>query len=202
MPTPSWTFSYNMAQTPEQNGFTRLNQSPPMPVINLVTGGNPANRRIEVTTIAANPDQGIQANDIVFLINNIPNFDVAIGMTAEALLSVSGVGDVGFEARFIGIAISVSIFQDRVRLEAPWLSTVPTYIEAPTLPNDVNVLWRTTFDGADARIYRAGVLALGPVAIPLRVAALPQSNFMFWFENGGTGIIKAMNFFIGGAVVP
>lgn len=202
MPTPNWSYAYQTSQTPEANGFTRLNQTPPMPVVTLVTGGSPAQRRIEVTTIPNDPDTGQQANDIVFLINNVPSFDVSRGMTAEAMLNVSGAGDVGFEARFIGVALSVCVFQNRVTLEAPWKPDLPTYFEAATANNNADLLWRTTFDGANAMIYRAGVAVLGPIPIPLRIAALPQANFMFWFEGGGVGIIKQMNFFIGGAVVP
>lgn len=193
MPTPSWSFTYNMAQTPEANGFTRLIHSPD-PIITLVTSGTPANRRIEVNT-----DGG---GDLICLINNVPSFSVANGMTAEALINVAGAGDVGFEARFIGLAISVSIFSGKVRLEIPFSQTTPTYVEAATAANNADILWRTTFDGSNARIYRAGVLVLGPVSMIVKVGEMPQANFMFWFEGGGTGIIKSMNFFIGGPVVP
>lgn len=193
MPTPTWSYSYNISQTPEANGFTRINQSLPAPTVLLQMTGTTANRRIQVTSIAGE-------GDLLFLINDVPSFDAGRGMTAEGLINVSGPGDVGFEARFIHFAASVSIFTDKVRLERPWSQETPSYVEALTPSNNADILWRTTFDGSNVRIYRAGALVL---TVPSgQIAGLPLPSFMFWFEGGGVGIIKSMNFYIGGAVAP
>lgn len=190
MPDPVWSFQYSLTQTPEQQGFSRVFNSGVEPAITLVTGGSPANRRIQVNT-----DNG---GDVSFITSNIPSFNSAVGFTSEALVNVSGAGDAGFEARFVELFCAINIFQDRVYLERGDDS-----VEVATPSNAADILWRLTFDGTNVRVYRAGSLVIGPVA-PKFFELLDRSfqKFQFWAEGGGTVIFKQMKYYIAGAVVP
>lgn len=190
MADPVWSFQYATTQTPEAQGFTRLFNSGVEPVITLVTGGSPANRRIEVNMA--------NGGDVSFITSNIPAFNAAVGFTAEAVCNVSGSGDAGFEARFTTLYAALQIYQDRVFLDRGENS-----IEVLTAANNADILWRMTFDGTNIRVYRAGVLVIGPV--PPRVFAVEDrtfQKFQFWAEGGGTVIFKTMKYYIAGAVAP
>lgn len=188
MPDPNWSVQYTTNQTPEQQGFTRKFNSGIEPSIVLVTGGNPSLRRIEVNT-----DNG---GDVAFLTTNVPAFNSTVGFTAEMLVSVVGPGDAGFEATFLDMFVGLNIFQNKAVLERLSLGS----IEVATPPNNVEVLWRATFDGSMIRIYRAGALVIGPVTPAF--SNPPFQQFQFWAEGGGTVVFKTMKYYIAGAVEP
>lgn len=188
MPDPNWSVQYVTNQSPEQQGFTRRFNSGIEPVITLVTGGNPGQRRIEVNT-----DNG---GDVSFITTNVPAFNSEVGFTAEMLISVNGPGDAGLEATFLDMFVGVNIFQNSVILERLGLGAV--IVSTP--PNNTEILWRTTFDGQFIRVYRAGQLVIGPIAPILHNS--PFQQFQFWAEGGGTVVFKTMKYFIAGAVEP
>src|SRR6266705_5828429 len=179
MADPVWTFTYSMNQTPEGNGFTRVIHAPD-PVVTLVTGGAPANRRIEVDTSAG--------GDISFLISTVPALDDVVGMTAEALCNVSGPGDVGFESTFLTLDVQLIILEPSATL----LLVGQPGITVATASNNADILWRITYGGAldqNIRVYRAGILTIGPQAPVFQTN--PFQQFQFFVEGGSVGIFKS-----------
>lgn len=187
MPTPNWSFSYAMAQTPEQNGFTRFIHEP-TPSVVLTQSGTPSNRRITVDTSGG--------GDISFLTSNIPSLNSAIGMTAEALCNVSGPGDLGFEGTFLDLDVQLLIYATKVQL----ITGGGPVAEVATASNSVDTLWRLTYGNNAINVYRAGALVIGP-QVPILYTS-PFQRFQFFVEGGSVGIFKSMNYFLGGPVVP
>jgi hypothetical protein len=187
MPDPIWSFTYNVSASPEAQGFTRFIHEP-APTITIQTTGPSANRRVQVNTDAG--------GDVSFLTSNVPALNSTAGFTAEALMSVNGVGNGGFEATFLDKDVQVLIYQTKAQI----LLNTGVAGEVITASNASDTLWRATFDGTHIRLYRAGVLVLGPL-LPT-VYTSPYQRFQFWAEGGGTVIVKAMKYFIAGAVVP
>ena len=190
MPDPVWTSSYNYAQSPEQNGFTRTLYNDP--VVTEITSGNPANRRVEI-----NSNNG----DVVFLTSSVPSLDSSVGATAEAVVNVSGAGDAGFELTFLNMGTLIQVLQNSILLS--FCNDFGGYQEFlfSTSPNNVDITIRFTVDGSrQARLYRNTVLIDGPRTIP--VCIKPFQRVLWWGESGGTQIFKGMKYYIGGAVVP
>lgn len=192
MPDPVWTQQYNLQQTPEQNGFTRTLSG--SPTVTTQTSGPAANRRVEV-----NSNNG----DCVFLTSQVPALDATVGATAESVCSCSGAGNAGFELTFLSRAFLVMVFENRIdvticRDGAPQPSDEQSI---PTASNGSNITLRFTTDGSsNLRVYRNGVLILGPTPLPACVK--PFQRVLWWGEAGGTQIFRAFRYYIGGAVEP
>ena len=199
MPDPAWTEDYNINNSPEENGFTRILTG--SPTILEQTTGNPNDRRLEITS-----DNG----EAVFTTSSVPSLDMTVGATLEAVGLVSGVGDAGFELTFLDLAILVNVMENSVNLSIPPGTDAPggagnfvdgQEIVIATAPNNVKTTWRVTIDSArDWRVYRDVVLVAGPIATHFIVK--PFQRILFWGEGGGTQSFYDMKYFIGGSVVP
>jgi hypothetical protein len=195
MPDPVWSSQYNYGQTPENNGFTRELYGSAS--LNLVTGGQAANRRVEVTS---QPGGGY-----VFTTSNVPSLDGTIGATGEAVCNPgSGAGHCGFEMTFLDRAVFVQIFADRVEVEC--CGDPPNqhvYLTVQTASNVSDLTWRFTYAAGQFKVYRSGVL-VADVAAP--VCAKPFQRFLWWAEGSGSGVstqtFRALRLYTGGAVQP
>lgn len=194
MPQVPWTFQYNYQHDPEWNRFTRIPYG--NPVVNAVTTGQ---RRVEVSC----PEY---KDNIVFLSSDVPALDVALGITAEMMVNVSGPfadGNAGIEATFLPFAIAMQVRPNEVEFYSGGDGTNSVRIIVPTAPNNSDILWRITIDSNRIiNIYRAGILVIGPVVIPSGGQPFPFQRFLWWVENGATATFKQMNYYQGGAVAP
>jgi hypothetical protein len=181
---PSWSFTYNLASTPEANGFTRTLSG--SPAVTTQTTGPAANRRVEINSTNGS---------CVFLTSSVPSLDPNVGATAEATVSVTGAGDAGFELTFLDRHIGIQVYMDKITVTTP--DGLPDH-EFPTVSNATDTVVRLTYspDGT-ARVYRNGVL-LATLAIP----STPHSfqRVLWWGEGGGVQIVRSLKFFIGGPV--
>lgn len=186
MPDPVWTNDYSMNQTPEQNGFTRRLYNSPS--IQTVTGGNPAQRRIEI---------GSTGGDAVFELSNVPSLQLSNGATIEVLCSCTGAGDAGFELTFINTHFGIQVYQTAISVLVN--DGQGEHIVA-TASNSADTRIRATVasDGT-LNVYRNGSL-IDTRTMPADVHALP--SVLFWGEGGGTQIFRQMRFYLGGPVVP
>lgn len=188
---PNWSTQYSFSQTPEQNGFTRILYG--SPVVTLVTGGQAANRRIELNT--AN-------GDVVFLLSTTPALNnKTLGATVEVVVAVTGSGNAGYELTFQTNHFGVQVYTDRITVvvndgngpvecAVGLLNILDTTVRATVTP-----------EGADGvlRVYRNGLLVYTKALVP---SDQPLPRVLFWGEEGGTQIIRAMKFYIGGPVAP
>ncbi len=187
----NWTAQYNFTNTPEANGFTRLLVGDG--AINLQTTGPPSGRNISVVT---GPDgQGVLTT------SQIPAFDDSLGATGEAIVSVNGAGDAGFEIDLLHQSIAIQVFQDSLMvtyLTSPTSSANPTFA---TASNTTPTTWRMTISGSrELNVYRNAVLIAGPIT--LVSVPLPFQKFLWWGEAGGTFVFTEMAYYIGGPVAP
>lgn len=191
MPDPVWTQQYAFNQSPEGNGFTR--QLYNSPVVNEVTGGNPANRRVEIDSTNG---------DAVFLTSAVPSLDSTVGATIEMTVAVSGNenGNAGFELTFLDRAVLVMIFPNKIGL------TVAQDVgqfdqEIATASNAADTEIRVTFDATKAlRVYRNDVLIAGPIST--QTAVKPFQRVLWWCEAGALATFRVMRYYLGGAVIP
>lgn len=186
MPDPVWSAQYSTNQSPEQNGFTRRLYN--SPTVNEVTGGNPANRRLELVTTNG---------DAVFELTSVPALNLSNGATAEVIASSSGPGHAGFELTFNQTNFGVHIYPNSIAVVVS--DGLGEHVVA-TAANTSDVTVRATVSSdSTLRVYRAGVLIETRV-MPPDPHNLPSA--LFWGEGGGTQIFKAMRFYIGGPVAP
>ena len=186
MADPVWTNQYALNQTPEQNGFTRVLYS--SPVVNAVTTGTPANRRVEITS---------STGDAVFVLSNVPSLDISNGATIETTLSCSGSGDAGFELTFQTTHFGIQVYQNSVTVVVA--DGLPEHT-IDTSSNSSDTIIRATVSSDNTlRVYRAGVL-VDTRSMPLDNHPLPR--VLWWGEAGGTQIFRALKYYVGGAVAP
>jgi len=191
MADPIWTANYSLAQTPEQNGFTRTLYGEP--IVTLTTSGPTANRKVVVDSTSG---------DCVFTTSQVPTLDSTVGATLEFITSQNGGGDVGCELTFVNKAFGVEVYDNNVIARicqdaAPGELTV----DVPTSGNGSDTTWRVTIDdSAQFRLYRNTALTIGPTGIPECIK--PFQRVLWWKEGGGTGIFKKMAYYLGGAVAP
>ena len=191
MPDPNWTLNASFSQTPESNGFTRETYG--APVINQVTTGPQANRRVEVNT---------DAGGVVWKTSQVPSLDPAIGCTLEYVCSCSGAGNAGIELTFLSRAVMVQVYQNKI-VSILASDGIPQQVitEAATASNASDTTVRVTFDSSNnIRVYRNGTLIIGPVAVP--VCVKPFQRILWWAEEGGTQIFKQVKAWLGGAMAP
>jgi hypothetical protein len=184
VPDPTWTSQYNLAQTPEANGFTRTLYD--NPVVNAVTGGSPANRRVEINS---------DAGSCVFVTSAVPSLDGDTGVTAEVVVASSGSGNAGFEVTFLDRAIGVQVYADRITV-ADGLNEPASF---PTAANTANTTVRLTYQSGTARVYRNGTL-LATLTPPF--LGMPFQRVLWWGEEGGTQVWRALRYWSGGAMAP
>src|SRR5574341_700713 len=108
MPDPVWSAQYQMNQAPEANGFTRVLYGAPL--VTEVTGGSPAQRRVEIAS---------DAGSAVFVTSSVPSLDDTIGVTAELVARSGAPGNVGFECTFLDRALGVRMYADRIFVDIP-----------------------------------------------------------------------------------
>ena len=191
MPDPAWSFQASFSQLPEANGFTRELYG--SPVINAVTTGPQANRRLEVNT-----DNG----GVVFFTTQIPSLSTVSGCTMEFVCSCNGIGNAGIELTFLDRVVTVQVYQNKVQLRMV-SDGIPQEVvnEANTAANTSDTTFRVTFDDQNkARVYRNGTIILGPTDVPTCVK--PFQRVLWWAEEGGTQIFKQIRFWLGGAMIP
>ena len=191
MPDPAWTAQYNFAQTPEGNGFTRQLHNDP--IVTLIQGGNPANRRVDVDSTNG---------DAVFLTSQVPSLDSTIGATIEMTVAVSGAadGNAGFELTFLDRAVLVMVFPNKIGLTVAQ-DAGQFDQEIPTASNSGDTEIRVTFDATKAlRVYRNDVLIAGPIST--QTAVKPFQRVLWWCEAGAIATFRVMRYYLGGAVVP
>jgi len=192
MPDPAWTAQYNLAQTPEGNGFTRRDYN--SPVVTLTTGGQPANRKVVIDSTNG---------DTVYTTSNVPSLDSGVGATAEMMVSVTGAveGDAGIELTFLDRAVLVQIYPNKIVTSICNDLTGNVEQTFPTASNGTDTLIRVTFDATkNLRVYRAGVLLAGPLSTAGCVK--PFQRVLWWGESGAIATFKQFKYYIGGAVVP
>lgn len=187
MADPVWSGQYNYAQTPEQNGFTRVLYN--APVITLVTGGTPASRRVEVTS---------NAGDAVFQTTSVPALSVANGATVQIQVQVSGAGDAGYELTFQQLVFQVQVYANRVTV------TVPDGTGEHQVDSNDNsaatVTVRSTVDATGVlRTYRNTVL-IDTRQLPANTQ--PFQRVLWWGEGGGLQTFRQMAYYTGGPVAP
>jgi hypothetical protein len=197
MPDPVWTMQYMMNQTPEGNGFTRAYDYPIAAAVNAVTGGSPANRRVEIDARAGN-DCGI-----VFLTSTIPSLDFTKGATLETIVNVSGDanGDAGMELTFLSYAVLLMIHPNKACVYSPEGDdgTPGFEVAVNTDSNNADLKWRITFDtDHNVRVYRDSALLIGPLAAP--IVTKPFQRVLWWAESGVLAVWRAFRFYVGGAV--
>lgn len=183
MPDPVWSSQYNYGSTPEQNNFTRVQYQ--TPVLTLQQTGPGANRRVELNT---------NGGSMVFVASSVPNILENVGATAEMICSTNGAGDVGFELRLLQHVFGIRVYVDRIFVDVPGAIT-----EHLTASNAADVTIRITYGAGTMSLYRNGVLVVTR-AIPQVINA--SQSFMFWGEEGGTQIFRAMKLYLGGPVAP
>lgn len=190
MPNPNWTAEYAFNALPEANGFTR--EVVGAPVQTIVTSGSPANRRVELQS-----DQG----SVIFHGAGIPLNEV-VGATMECIVNVTGVGDAGFELTFLERHIGIQIYASRVTVTLPD-GQEPHEILTPS--NGSNTTFRATLiriaGVATLNLHRAGApVPIGTFIVPAYSHASPR--VLFWGEEGGTQIFRALRYWLGGAMAP
>ena len=191
MPDPNWSTQFNFSQTPETNGFTR--QVYGTPVIQEVTSGSQANRRVEINT---------DAGSVVWGTTQVPSLDPTIGCTLEYVCNCTGTGNAGIELTFLSRVVAVQVYAAEVRFY-----TVQDGVEPPpptivlTTANSANTTIRVTFDSSNnVRVYRNGTLIIGPQAVP--VAVKPFQRVLWWAEEGGVQTFRTIKVWLGGAMAP
>lgn len=190
MADPVWTAQYNYSQTPETNGFSRTLYK--TPVVTVVTSGPVANRRVEINSASG---------DVVFITSNVPSLDPSIGATAEAVVSVTGPGDAGFELTFLTRALMLQVYATGVGLTVCDDIGGEKHYRVKTAPNNVDTKFRMTLDGSNnVHVYREGSGVIGPVSA--EQCEKPFQRVLWWGESSGTQTFKAMKYYIGGAVAP
>jgi hypothetical protein len=191
MPDPVWTAQYNFANTPENNGFTRIVTG--NPIITLTTGGPTANRKVTIDSTNG---------EVFFVTSNIPSFNSEVGVTCECSVSSNGVGDAGFEVTFLDLAFGLNVYSNSVLLTLcadPPNSFQEVVINTP--PNTSQTLFRVIIDSSKKiSIYRVGVLITGPHQ--MLPCIKPFQRFLWWSEGGGTQVFNGMKYYLGGAVAP
>ena len=197
MPDPVWTMRYQMNQTPEGNGFTRSFDYTLQAIVTEVTGGSPANRRVELDARA-----GLDCG-VVFLTSTVPSLDFTQGATAETIVNVSGDsnGNAGIELTFLSYAVALQVYPGKVKLYAPGDGNPDPSVDVtvPTASNNADIKWRITFDTLhQVHIYRDDLLVIGPVVVPIVVK--PFQRVLWWAEGGVLTIWRAFRFYVGGAV--
>lgn len=188
---PVWSFQYDGSKLPEANGFTRVLYN--TPGITITTNGPAAGRGVRVDSTAG---------DVVFLFSNVPSLSLALGATAELTCAVSGSvnGDCGFQVGFANRAIQIQIYPSRIVATNGDQSSL--WVEVPTADNGAGTIWRFTIDsGANIRIYRNGVLVIGPVLVP-SIISNQNPDFMWWCESGAICNVTTVKFYLGGPVAP
>jgi len=192
MPDPVWTASYNFAQTPEGNGFTRTLYN--SPVVTLTTSGSPANRKVVVDSTNG---------DVVFLTSAVPSLDSGVGATAEFQVAVTGAaeGDAGVELTFLDRAVLVQVYPNKI-VTSICNDLIGNQEQTfATASNGTDTLVRITFDATkNLRVYRAGTLVAGPLSTDNCVK--PFQRVLWWAESGAVATFKIFRYYIGGAVVP
>ncbi len=197
MPDPSWTMQYLMNQTPEGNGFTRQFCYSQQAIVTEVTGGNPADRRVEIDATAG-PQAGV-----VFATSQVPSLDSSIGITAEMIVNVSGDpnGDAGIELTFLDYALLLCIYPNKLNVYCGGDGQNSINTDVPTPPNNVDTLWRILFyPNHTMEVYRAGILVYGPVLMP--ISTMAYQRVLWWAESGALAVFKAFRYYLGGAVIP
>lgn len=185
-----WTQTYNWAQSPEGNSFTRTYYG--SPVVNEVTGGPPSGRKVEIDSTNGSA---------VFLTSQVPTLDPTVGTTTEMRVAVTGAGDAGCEMTFLSRVVSLQVFANSVNLYAPQNVGDGVNITVPTASNGAATLFRFTFDpNSQARVYREGVLVIGPVTIG--AVTQPFQRVLWYGEGGGTQTFNVLRYYSGGAVAP
>lgn len=187
---PNWSAAYNFANSPEQNGFTRVLYG--TPTVNTVTSGQAANRRIEL---------GTTGGDCIFLLSSVPSLSLAQGATAEAVVSCSGAGDAGFELTFQGNNAAVQIYTNKITVTVN--DGFGEHVCADGLSNATDTTVRITITQdtqfGTVRVYRNTALV---ATVPMSPSDQPQPRVLFWGESGGTQIFRQMKYYLGGAVAP
>ncbi len=187
MADPNWTAQYSMAQTPEQNGFTRVLYGDP--VVTLVTSGSPANRLISLNTTNG---------DAVFILSSVPSLNLTVGATIEVTTNCSGAGDAGFELTFSGNFFGIQIYESKITV---YVNDGQEPHEFTTASNASNTIVRATVSSDKTlRVYRNGTL-IDTRTMP-DVTEQPLPRVLFWGEGGGTQVFKAMKYYIGGPFAP
>lgn len=190
MPDPVWTDQYNFSNTPEQNGFTRSPYHGGSPVVNEITTGALASRRVEM--IGTDRRHGI-----VFETSNVPALNIVNGVTLECVASVSGEGSGGMEITLLDYVILVDVYVNHVYVNCPGLPRV----ETPTDSNAVDTLFRLLLKSDhSAELYRNGALIYGPQALP--GYSRPYQRILWWQEGISTVTFKALRYWSGGAMPP
>lgn len=189
MPDPVWTFQYNFGQTPENNGFTRDNYGA---TVNTVTGGQTANRRVEIT--GTSPSVGC-----AFLTSTIPSLDPNIGVTVEGIMQVTG-GQAGLEMTFLNYAVTLDLLPASLQLRAVG-DAGTELVEVATPSNSGQTTIRITFSpDRSVRVYRNGTL-LGTIPTAPTLT-MPFQRVLWWGEGQGTQTFRALRTYLGGAVAP
>ncbi len=194
MPDPVWTSTYNYSQTPEANGFTRTLYD--NPVVNTVTGGAAAQRRVEV-----NSNNG----SAVFLTSNVPSLAEANGCTAEMVVANSGPGDAGFEVTFLNHVFGVRVYTDKVMIDSVTNDPSVTEVAVAASVGDRTLRVTLTPDTPDPTTNRTLRVYLNGALIHTSVLNRRDSafqRFLWWGEEGGTQIFRQMKLYIGGPVAP
>jgi len=184
MADPVWTNQYNLAQTPEQNGFTRNLYG--NPTINAITSGTPANRRVELTT-----DQG----GVAFVTSSVPSLNDAVGATAEVLIQTNGSGNAGFELTFLNHIVAVRVYQTKIFID---ILDGQTH-QYNTADNSGQTRIRFTYANGSMSLYRNAVLI---DTLPVPVNVMPFQRVLWWGEEGGLQTWRELKYYIGGAVAP
>lgn len=190
MADPNWSSQYNFGQMPEQQGFTRILYG--SPVVNTVTTGAAANRRVDITT---------DAGDCVFVTSNVPALNEAVGITAEASVVVSGSGNAGFQAVFLQFAVELDVKSNLMRIIMPGISNTTVDQEFTGQNNTSPVLIRLTVNPAGVvRIYRNAIQLGNGFQRPSQPQV--QQSFQWWGEGGGLQSFRALKTYWGGEVAP
>jgi hypothetical protein len=186
MADPNWTAQYQFNLTPEQNGFTRILYG--SPTVTTVTGGTPANRRIEVNS---------NAGSVVFELSNVPSLNLTNGATIEALVAVTDSGHAGMELTFQSTHFGVHIYTNRIEVLVADGEPPVSYATASNA-GDTKVRVTVSPDST-LRVYRNDVI-LATRQMPAYQHALPR--VLFWAEEGGTQTFRSLKYFLGGPFAP
>lgn len=182
---PVWTATYNFGNTPENNGFTRQVNGG---VVTTVTGGTPANRRVEI-----NSTNG----EAIFLTSNVPSLNMNVGATVQMTVAVSGTGNAGVELTFLDRAFGIQVYANRITVA---ILDGNGAQEVSALANTGDTIIRATVSpDLTLRVYRNNLListkTLGPTTQPFQ-------RVLWWGEEGGVQIFRQLAYYIGGAVAP
>jgi hypothetical protein len=191
MPDPAWTQQYQFNQSPEGNGFTRRLYR--TPIVTEVTGGNPANRRVEIDSTNG---------DAVFITSAVPSLDSSVGATAEMVVNVTGAadGNAGVELSFLDRAVLLMVYPNKIGISAAQ-EDGQIEQEVATASNAPDTEVRMTLDASkDLRIYRNDALILGPISTQTKTK--PFQRVLWWGESGALVTFRALRYYLGGAVIP